>query len=143
VPGGEQQLAGGDVLAYRAHVVPARRLCLDRRDTVLDVYPLAHHDRVAIGGERVTGVDDVEAPRSEANQTTRCRAGGVRSAHRDPVHGGGRKRRRGPQRPDRLGCDAPERLGDRHAHRGKARGTAGPLERLEPRVDGSLGGHAV
>ena len=82
----QEQLGRAEVLADRAHVLPRGRGRLDLGDVVLPVQLLAHDDRVAALGQRVTGVDD-----AKGGDLARGGLGGpegVRGSHRDAVHGG-------------------------------------------------------
>jgi hypothetical protein len=142
--GGQEQLAGGDVLADRPHVAVRRRRRQDLH-LVAEALQLLEHDHgVEAVGHRVARVDgDRLRAEREPKRRGLARAGGLGGAHRDPVHRGAVERRRRPQRPSRLGGDSAERVGQRHRLGVDRMADTGGVERAQPAIPGLAHRHVV
>ena len=123
---GEHELPGRDVLADAADVRARGDPRLDEHGAVAVRQALARDRRVAPGGHRVAGVDDVERPAGQPQRIGLARRARVGAVDGDAVH-----RRRGERggrapRPDRLRGHAAEGVLDGHADDGQqARAAAG------------------
>jgi hypothetical protein len=143
VPLREQQLAGTDVLADRAHVLVRRDRGHDLGCRTLVVDLLSHHHGVESVGDRITGVDHDVPVRRQLQRRGRRRPVGLLGADRDSVHRCQVARWGRAGRPHRLRGHPTERVGDRHRDRLEARGTAGGEAGAEPRGDGVGSGHVA
>ena len=128
----EHELSGRDVLADAAHVLAGGDRCVDQHGVVAVRQALARDHRVAPGGQRVAGVDDVERPAGQAQRIGVARRARVGARDGDAVHRRRGERGRRAPRPDRLRGHAAEGVLDGHADDGQqARAAAGRRPRGE------------